>query len=578
MHREVPRTSPSGSVPQTARVSAPSPLSAALEEQVRGWIADDPDPADRAELQALLDARDGAALAERFAAPLRFGTAGLRGPIRAGPVGMNRAVVRRAAAGLAAWLQARDQSAEDVVIGFDARTGSRAFAEDTARVLGGAGLRPLLLPGPLPTPVLAFAVRSLGCAAGVMVTASHNPASDNGCKVFLGGLDGGAQLGSPADVEIEAAIAGVGPLRALPLTAQWEDVGEGVVSDYLDALDSLSLVADTEVSVAYTPLHGVGLDVLLAAFRRAGFPSPAVVREQADPDPGFPTVPFPNPEEPGALDRLLALAERTGADLALANDPDADRCAVAIPTPSGRWQVLTGDEVGWLIADHVLARTTGSDRLVATTIVSSSMLGRIADSHGVRMAETLTGFKWIVRAPGGRLVFGYEEALGYAIGPTGLAVRDKDGIAAALVVAEIAAHARAAGRTLADLLDDLALRHGEHRTAAVVLRLPEADVAARLEQLRTRPPAALGGLAVERVDDLEKPGGSLPPTPGVRLHLEHSGRVVVRPSGTEPKIKAYLEVVAPVRGGDLVGARAWAERRLGALSSDVRARLEGSSS
>jgi phosphomannomutase len=560
-------------------VIPPGPTPASLVERVQEWIADDPEGADRAELQALLDAGDSAALAERFAAPLRFGTAGLRGPLRAGPAGMNRAVVRRTAAGLAAWLGTRDDLGDDVAVGFDARTGSRAFAEDTARVLGGAGLRPLLLPGALPTPVLAFAVRFLGCGAGVMVTASHNPATDNGYKVFLGGADAGAQLGSPADAEIEAAIRAAGPLRDLPLAEEWDEAPDSLVEDYLDALDSLSLVPDTGVSVAYTPLHGVGLDVLLAAFRRAGFPPPAVVPEQAEPDPDFPTVPLPNPEEPGALDLLLALAERTGADLALASDPDADRCAVAVPRPSGGWRVLTGDEVGWLLADHVLARTRGADRLVATTIVSSSMLGRIAAAHGVRAAETLTGFKWIVRAPGGRLVLGYEEALGYAVGPAGLVVRDKDGIGAALVVAEIAAHAKAGGRTLTDLLDDLARAHGVHLTAQVSRRLPPADVAVLLEQVRSGPPSTLGGLAVESVEDLADPDVTgLPPTSGLRVRLERDARVVVRPSGTEPKVKAYLEVVAPVRGGDLAGARAGAERRMSALRVAVSSLLGGSAS
>ncbi|MDP9407027.1 MAG: phospho-sugar mutase, partial [Actinomycetota bacterium] len=482
-------------------------------------------------------------------------------------------VVRRAAAGLAAWLREQEGLPREVVVGYDARHGSRDFAEDTARVLGGAGLRPLLLPGPLPTPVLAFAVRYEDCAAGVMVTASHNPATDNGYKVYLAD---GAQLVPPADAEIEARIRAVGRVTDLPLADEWEVLDDGVVEEYLEALLSLSLVSEWDVRIAYTPLHGVGLDTALAAFRRGGFEAVEVVRAQAEPDPDFPTAPFPNPEEPGALDLLLALAERTGADVAIANDPDADRCAVAVPLPDGGWRPLSGDEVGWLLADHVLAHTSGSDRLVATTIVSSSMLGRIAESYGVAWAETLTGFKWIARAQGGRLVFGYEEALGYAVGPTGLVVRDKDGIGAALVMAEVAARAKAEGRTLLDRLDDLARRHGVHLTSQVSVRREgptgPQEISRSVEGLLARPPAEVGGLAVERVVDLADPAATgLPATPGVRLHLERGARVVVRPSGTEPKVKAYLEVVAPVRGGDLAGTRAGAARRMQALQEGVRA-------
>lgn len=561
--------------PESAAPGDPEELAA----RVRRWVDDDPDARTRAELTDLLDDGDTRALAERFAAPLAFGTAGLRGPLRAGPAGMNRAVVRRAAAGLAAWLREQEGLPREVVVGYDARHGSRDFAEDTARVLGGAGLRPLLLPGPLPTPVLAFAVRYEDCAAGVMVTASHNPATDNGYKVYLAD---GAQLVPPADAEIEARIRAVGRVADLPLADEWEVLDDGVVKQYLEALLSLSLVSEWDVRIAYTPLHGVGLDTALAAFRRGGFEAVEVVRAQAEPDPDFPTAPFPNPEEPGALDLLLALAERTGADVAIANDPDADRCAVAVPLPDGGWRPLTGDEVGWLLAEHVLAHTSGSDRLVATTIVSSSMLGRIAESYGVAWAETLTGFKWIARAQGGRLVFGYEEALGYAVGPTGLVVRDKDGIGAALVVAEVAARAKAEGRTLLDRLDDLARRHGVHLTSQVSVRREgptgPQEISRSVEALLARPPAEVGGLAVERVVDLADPAATgLPATPGVRLHLERGARVVVRPSGTEPKVKAYLEVVAPVRGGDLAGTRAGAARRMQALQEGVRA-LVGSPS
>ena len=375
-----------------------------LRATVTAWIAADPDPAARAELQALVDAGTAAAqaeLADRFAAPLTFGTAGLRGPLRAGPNGMNRAVVRRAAAGLAAYL-AESGTDGPVVIGYDARHGSADFARDSAAVLRAAGRTALLLPRALPTPVLAFAVRHLGAAAGVMVTASHNPPSDNGYKVYL---DDGGQIAPPTDREIEAAIAAVGPASELALEESYKVLGDDLVETYVSSVAGLlDPSARTDVTIAYTPLHGVGAGVLTDVFTRAGFPSPHVVAEQAEPDPDFPTVAFPNPEEPGAVDLLLALAERTGADLAIANDPDADRCAAAV---GGR--LLSGDELGVLLADHLLSRC-GAAGSYATTIVSSSLPGAMCARHGARYAETLTAFKWIVRATSD-LEFGYEEAL-----------------------------------------------------------------------------------------------------------------------------------------------------------------------
>ena len=354
-----------------------------IVEAARAWLAEDPDPDTRAELRALLDAGDGAALAERFGRRLEFGTAGLRGELGAGPNRMNRVTVLRTSAGVAAAVTAR--GGKSVVVGYDARHGSRTFALDAAAVFAGAGLDAMVLPRPLPTPVLAFAVRHLGAAAGVMVTASHNPPRDNGYKVYL---DGGAQLVPPVDAEISAAIDEVGPLAELPRGDGWRWLGEEVVDAYVAAVCALPLGGEREVSVTYTPLHGVGRDVVTAAFERAGFPAPTVVAEQAEPDPDFPTVTFPNPEEPGAMDRALATGHRAGSDLVIANDPDADRCAVA--TAGER---LTGDELGCLLAEHVLAHTAGDDRLVVTTIVSSTLLGRIADDYGVRHARTLTGFK-----------------------------------------------------------------------------------------------------------------------------------------------------------------------------------------
>src|ERR687896_1539840 len=413
-------------------------------EQARDWLAQDPDPETRTELSALLADETGGSrgLADRFGAKLEFGTAGLRGELGAGPNRMNRVTVMRAAAGLAEVLGA----GAAVVIGYDARHGSAQFAADTAAVVTGAGLTAWLLPGPLPTPVLAHAVRHLGADAGVMVTASHNPARDNGYKVYWGD---GAQIVPPLDTRISAAIDAVGRVDELPIGTGWTVLGDDIVEAYLAALSRLPLGDDRDVAIAYTPLHGVGRDVVLRAFARAGFPPPTVVTEQAAPDPDFPTVAFPNPEEPGAMDLALALGAATGADLVLANDPDADRCAVGVPLPAGGWRLLTGDEVGGLLAEHVLRHTHGPDRLVVTTIVSSSLLGKIAAHHGVRFAESLTGFKWIMKAgsPGDRLVVGYEEALGYSLGgDEGLPVHDKDGIGAALAGAPPAGAPKRQGR------------------------------------------------------------------------------------------------------------------------------------
>ncbi|RSN70301.1 phospho-sugar mutase [Actinomadura sp. WAC 06369] len=535
---------------------------AAAEE----WLAQDPDPDTRAELRAVLDAGDERALADRFGARLEFGTAGLRGELGAGPNRMNRVTVLRAAAGLAATLPAGSH----VVVGFDARHKSDRFAGDTAAVLTGAGHTVEVFAEPVPTPVLAHAVRTSRAAAGVMVTASHNPPRDNGYKVYWGD---GAQIVPPRDAEISAAIDAVGRVDELPLGSHW-DVRHDP-APYLDAVSGLRLGAAGDVSIVYTPMHGVGYDVLHAAFVRAGFPAPAVVPEQAEPDPDFPTVAFPNPEEPGALDLALALAAERDADLVIANDPDADRCAVAVPGPSG-WRVLTGDELGGLLAEHVLRHTSGDDRLVVTTIVSSSLLGAIARAHGVRFAESLTGFKWIMKAGtrADRLVFGYEEALGYSVGDDrGVPVNDKDGIGAALAVAALAAEAARAGRTLLDLLDDQARRYGVHATAQVSVRVDDlSEIAATMARLRAAPPTRLGRRAVEAFDDLARPADGLPPTDGLRFRLEGGARVVIRPSGTEPKLKCYLEVVEPVSDGTADGvaeARRRAETALEVLRRGV---------
>ncbi len=549
-------------------------MDAELARRVEAWIAEDPDPVTRAELERLLRGGAEAELAERFAGTLEFGTAGLRGAMGGGPMRMNRAVVIRAAAGLAAYV--KEHGGGRVVIGYDARHQSDVFARDTAAVMTGAGLEALLLPRPLPTPVLAHSIRPLGAAAGVMVTASHNPPQDNGYKVYLGD---GSQIVPPADAEIAGHIAAVGPLDGVPRPdSGWDVLGEDVVTAYLDR--AATVVAEggpREVSAVYTPMHGVGLETLLAAFARAGFPAPAQVAEQAAPDPDFPTVAFPNPEEPGAMDLAFKAARECGPDLVVANDPDADRCAVAVPDPAAAagWRMLRGDELGALLAVHLVrsgAAEAGRDTFAAS-IVSSSLLARVAERAGLGYEDTLTGFKWISRVPGMR--YGYEEALGYCVDPEG--VRDKDGITAALVVAELAASLKREGRSLADLLDEVALTYGLHATDQLSVRVADLSlIGAATARLRDRPPTELAGLAVTAAEDLGAGAGGLPPTDGLRYRLTGAGvesaRVIVRPSGTEPKLKCYLEVVLPVASTDDIGAaRATAEKLLAALKRDLAA-------
>ncbi|MEU9332266.1 phospho-sugar mutase [Streptomyces sp. NPDC048290] len=536
-----------------------------LSARAKAWLAEDPDPDTRAELAALLDAGDTEALADRFSGTLQFGTAGLRGELGAGPMRMNRAVVIRAAAGLAGYLRARGQGDGLVVIGYDARYKSADFARDTAAVMTGAGLRAAVLPRPLPTPVLAFAVRHLGAVAGVEVTASHNPPRDNGYKVYLGG---GSQIVPPADADIAAEIEAVAALADVPRPeGGWETLDDSVLQAYLARTDAVLAPGSARTArTVYTAMHGVGRDTLLAAFARAGFPAPVLVAEQADPDPAFPTVAFPNPEEPGAMDLAFARARQTRPDLVIANDPDADRCAVAVPVGDDGWRMLRGDEVGALLAAHLVRR--GARGTFAESIVSSSLLGRIAEKAGLPYEETLTGFKWIARVPG--LRYGYEEALGYCVDPDG--VRDKDGITAALLVTELASELKESGRTLLDLLDDLAVEHGLHATDQLSVRVRDLSVIAdAMRRLRERPPAALAGLAITRAEDLSEGTAALPPTDGLRYTLD-GARVIVRPSGTEPKLKCYLEVVEPVDGHTgLAAARARAEERLAALKRDLAA-------
>ena len=535
-------------------------MSPPLGEQVQAWIEADPDPATRAELAALLAAGDTAELADRFAAPLAFGTAGLRGPVRAGPNGMNVAVVVRTTAGLADWLRREGFAGGRVVVGRDARFGSEEFCDAAAEVLLAAGFDVHVLPRPLPTPVLAYAVRALGAVAGVQVTASHNPPADNGYKLYLAG---GVQIVPPEDRAIEAAIAAVGPARDVPRAPGHEVVDEAVVEAYLERVATLPRGAARNLRIALTPLHGVGRDTCVAALRRAGFEDVHVVPSQAEPDPKFPTVAFPNPEEPGAADALLALAAEVGADLAVALDPDADRCALGVPTPDG-WRMLRGDETGVLLGAYVLDHTAVTDPLVATTIVSSQLLGALARARGVRHAETLTGFKWLVRAGEG-LVYAYEEAIGHCVDPD--VVRDKDGISAAVLAADLVAGLKAAGRTLLDVLDDLSVAHGLHAGDQLSVRVDDvAEIGRMMARLRAQLPGELDGVAVV-AEEL------LPRTDAVTLRGD-GVRVVVRPSGTEPKLKCYLEVVVPVASrAELDAARAEAGGRLGRVREQLRAVL-----
>ncbi len=536
-------------------------------DEVRRWRDDDPDPVTRAELDDLLARGDEAELADRFAHRLEFGTAGLRAAMGAGPNRMNVATVRYAAAGLARHLRARE-SQPSVVIGYDARHRSADFARESAVVLAAAGIGASLLPRPLPTPILAFAVRHLGASAGVMVTASHNPAGDNGYKVY--GADG-AQIAPPVDAQIASAIANIRTLADVSTGldhARFSELGDDVVEAYLDAAAGVLPPGPRAVTATYTPLHGVAGATFAELARRAGFDGVHGVAEQAEPDPDFPTVAFPNPEEPGALDLAVADAVARGAHVVVANDPDG----------AGSCRRLTGDELGCLLADHLLRAHAGDDPtglLLATTVVSSRLLGKLAAEAGVRYFETFTGFKWLMRPalahPELRPLLAYEEALGYAVGDL---VRDKDGLTAGITLLAVAAEAVAGGPSLQDRLDDLARRHGVHATGQVAVR-DEAPgglerIRSAVAAVRKTPPTELAGRAVRSVRDLLQ---ARPATDALVLELDGDARVVVRPSGTEPKLKAYLEVVVPV-AGDVAVARADADRALAELATAVRTLLE----
>ncbi|WP_285248230.1 phospho-sugar mutase [Pseudarthrobacter sp. efr-133-R2A-89] len=565
-----------------------------LLAEAREWAALDPDPATQASLLGLVglvEEGDPAArqeLEDSFRGTLQFGTAGLRAALGPGPNRMNRVVVRRAAAGLAAFLvdavaEAASGTRPRAVVGYDARHNSDVFAAETAAIFTAAGIETFLLPAALPTPLLAYAVRALECDGGVMVTASHNPPQDNGYKVYLGrhavSADGdGAQIVAPYDARIAARISSVGPVDSIELAAGgWTVLDGSLAADYQRAIAALAMpdrFPARDLRIVLTPLHGVGGATALEVLDAAGFTDVTMVAEQAEPDPEFPTVSFPNPEEPGALDLALESAERLDADLVIANDPDADRAAVAAKDPdTGAWRMLRGDEVGALLGAHIAARLadagTEADHqgVFANSIVSSRLLARVATAAGFAHEVTLTGFKWISRVPG--LTYGYEEALGYCVAPD--LVKDKDGISAAVLIAELAAAAKAAGKTVLDTLDELYLQHGLHASDQLSIRVADLGLLdAMMNRLRVSPPESFGQSAVEVFTDLAEGSGQLPPTEGLLYITRDLTRVIIRPSGTEPKLKCYLEVIHHVgSAAELPEARQAARASLDEVLHDV---------
>lgn len=519
-------------------------MSSSLLEEVQAWIADDPDPVTAAHLQKLVDAGDIAALTPLFNGFLQFGTAGLRGPIGAGPSCMNRAVVGRTAAGIARYMKARNM--KKVIIGRDARYGSEDYTQESAEILSGAGMDVYILPRPLPTPVLAFATAHLGCDIGIMVTASHNPPQDNGYKVYVGptadGIDyASSQIINPTDGFIASDIATITSLKSQPRGRKWTVLGEEVISEYISRTVKLA-PRPGDIKIVYTAMHGVGTETVQRVFNHAGFATLILVDEQCTPDPDFPTVAFPNPEEPGAIDLALAKARDFGADLVIANDPDADRCAAAINDPQVGWRMLRGDELGIIFGEWI-ARTAPHGTF-GNSIVSSSALRKIAAHYNVDFQEVLTGFKWLAKIED--LAFGYEEAIGYAVDSE--TVNDKDGVSAALFLAQIAMDLKRDGLTLSDLLDDVWQRHGFHGTEQISIRVADMSSITRLlAGLRQNPPTHIAGRAVEGIDDLAAPTDGLPPTDGLRIWLAGGVRIIVRPSGTEAKMKCYIEVITADR-------------------------------
>ena len=511
-----------------------------LVAEVQAWIADDPDPITASQLQQWLDTNNEGELRTSFNGFLQFGTAGLRGPNRPGPSGMNRAVVGRTAAGIVAYM--RERNLTSVVIGRDARYGSEDYTFETAEIMSGAGMKVFVLPRPLPTPVLAFATNELGCDVGIMVTASHNPPQDNGYKVYLGGtVDGieyrGSQIVSPTDVSIAHKIDAITSLKEQPRAKVWTVLGEEIIEKYIERTASLATTPGT-LKIVYTAMHGVGTETLQRVFQKAGYRSPILVATQAAPDPDFPTVAFPNPEEPGAIDLALETAKTFDADLVIANDPDADRCAAAVKDPVTGWRMLRGDELGAILGESIARKS--SEGIFANSIVSSSILKKIAEHYNLEFKETLTGFKWLAKVKG--LSFGYEEALGYAVDAK--TVNDKDGISAAITVAQIATDLATDGKTLLNLLDEIWARHGFHATEQISIRLSDlSKVDVILGRLRNNPPQNIAGRVVTSIDDLATPTDGLPPTDGLRIWLDGGVRIIIRPSGTEAKMKCYIEVI-----------------------------------
>ena len=516
-------------------------VNAELKAEVQAWIADDPDLKTAAELSALLESNDEQTLKTYFSGFLQFGTAGLRGPVGPGPSCMNRAVVGRTAAGIASYMKERGMNR--VVIGRDARYGSEDFTNESAEIFAGAGFEVFVLPRPLPTPVLAFATQYLKCDVGVMVTASHNPPEDNGYKVYIGpsadGIDYAAsQIITPTDSLIAKEIASIVSLSSTPRGKSWTVIEEELISEYVRRT-ALIATKPGNLKIVYTAMHGVGTEIAQRVFNHAGFATLILVDEQCTPDPDFPTVAFPNPEEPGAIDLALKKARDFGADLVIANDPDADRCGAAVNDPKVGWRMLRGDELGVIFGEWI-ARTHRHGSF-ANSIVSSSALSKVAAHYSIDFKEVLTGFKWIAKVED--LAFGYEEAIGYAVDSE--TVNDKDGISAALLLAHIASELKAQGLTLLDLLDQVWARHGFHGTEQISIRVADMSrITQLLAGMRKNPPTHIAGRAVLSIDDLAEPKDGLPPTDGLRLWIDGGIRMIVRPSGTEAKMKCYLEVIS----------------------------------
>jgi phosphomannomutase len=517
-------------------------ISDQLRVEVQEWIDNDPDKETAKQLSDWLKEGNSKELDRCFSGFLQFGTAGLRGPIGPGPSCMNRAVVSRTATGIVEFMKKNHLTS--VVIGRDARHGSDQFSQDSAEIFSGAGIKTYVLPRALPTPVLAFAINKLKVDVGIMVTASHNPATDNGYKVYLGGVVAGvnyrgSQIISPVDTEISNLIAKAN--KNPPRSQDFQTVNESVIDDYISSVAALS-TTENNLKVVYTPLHGVGAETFIEVFKRAKFALPILVSEQVNPDPYFPTTPFPNPEEPGSMDMALNYAKTNNADVVIANDPDADRCAMAIVNPDGLWQVLRGDELGVLIGDYLIKKSPSSNKAIANSLVSSSLLGKIANKHGLKFEETLTGFKWISKID--NLLFGYEEALGYCVDQKN--VNDKDGISAALILVQIVNELKISGQSIFDYLEKLGNEYGFHRTDQISIRVTNLqDIDEMLKRVIAAPPKMLIDNSLESYENLSE--SKVMSTVGIRLNYENGIRVIIRPSGTEPKLKCYIEVVSSTK-------------------------------